>query len=318
MRRLFTVELTRLRWRRAVILLVAASFAIPAAIWVGVAWSTRPVSPAELAEVQAQVERDRQDPDTQRTYQECLDNPEEWGAGGGDVEAACDEMILPQVEWYGIRTPLDLRDQLTASGGGVVVLVAVLMMLAGTTFAGHDWHSASMSNQLLFEPRRLRVWLAKGAVVMLAAVVVAAAVLTAYWASMWVLADARDIATPGGVLDRIQGSVVRGTLLVGFAALGAYALTMLFRNTVATVGVLFAFVIASPILLAALGFSGNDRWMPHTNVSAIIFDGTTYYVEDSATGTGRLSLAGGVSYYAVLLVLAIVPSLWSFTSRDVP
>ena len=35
------------------------------------------------------------------------------------------------------------------------------MLLLGTTFAGHDWNTGSMSNQLLFEPRRERVWLAK-------------------------------------------------------------------------------------------------------------------------------------------------------------
>ena len=29
-----------------------------------------------------------------------------------------------------------------------------MMLLVGTTFAGHDWNTGSMSNQLLFEPRR--------------------------------------------------------------------------------------------------------------------------------------------------------------------
>ena len=45
----------------------------------------------------------------------------------------------------------------------LVILLAILMMLAGTTFAGHDWASGSVSNQLLFEPRRPRVWAAKAA-----------------------------------------------------------------------------------------------------------------------------------------------------------
>ena len=58
----------------------------------------------------------------------------------------------------------DEREQ--GSGLAVVVVVSLLLVLAGTTFAGHDWNSGSMSNQLLFEPRRARVWVAKGGVVL--------------------------------------------------------------------------------------------------------------------------------------------------------
>ena len=43
------------------------------------------------------------------------------------------------------------------------------------------------------------------------------------------------------------------------------------------------------------------------------------YCDDSASdGTVRLSHAGGAGYLGALLLLAIVPSLWSFTTRDVP
>ena len=39
MRELLHVELTRLRWRRAVVVLLLACLLVPAAIWVGTAWS---------------------------------------------------------------------------------------------------------------------------------------------------------------------------------------------------------------------------------------------------------------------------------------
>ena len=39
------------------------------------------------------------------------------------------------------------------------------MVIAGCTFVGADWASGSMTNQLLFVPRRTRVWLAKAAAV---------------------------------------------------------------------------------------------------------------------------------------------------------
>ena len=49
--RLVRVELTRLRWRRAVLLLLVLAVAIPAFIGVAQAWSTRPVSEGEIAQV---------------------------------------------------------------------------------------------------------------------------------------------------------------------------------------------------------------------------------------------------------------------------
>ena len=50
--RLFTVELTRLRWRRAVVILLVGCVVIPALLWAGLAWSTRPVSDAEIQQCQ--------------------------------------------------------------------------------------------------------------------------------------------------------------------------------------------------------------------------------------------------------------------------
>ena len=62
--------------------------------------------------------------------------------------------MLPQVEWYTNRPALDLDAQRRESGLAVVVVLTMLLVLVGTTFVGHDWNSGSMSNQLLFEPRR--------------------------------------------------------------------------------------------------------------------------------------------------------------------
>ena len=54
-----------------------------------------------------------------------------------------------------------------------------------------------MSNQLLFEPRRPRVWAAKAlAVLVLAGLVAAAVVLAAFWAGAGRLAEPRDITVP--------------------------------------------------------------------------------------------------------------------------
>ena len=52
---------------------------------------------------------------------------------------------------------------------------------------------------------------------------------------------------------------------------------MLFRSTVATVGVLFAVSVAGGLFIALLGL--GEQWQPHKNVAAIVKNGTTYYVD---------------------------------------
>ena len=50
-----------------------------------------------------------------------------------------------------------------------------------------------MSNQLLFEPRRERVWLAKALAVGMLTGALALAVLVAYWTGIWATASIRDL-----------------------------------------------------------------------------------------------------------------------------
>jgi len=329
MRRLLGVELTRLRWRRAVQLLVVISIAVPIVVFAITAWNTRPVTAADLAEVQAQIDRDTAS--SKDDLRACLEHPEEQGIPAGeDPETVCKEWYTPRPEWYGLRQPLDLANERDSGSGPVVIaLLTVLLVLAGTTFAGHDWGTGSMSNQLLFEPRRGRVWWVKGLAVALVAGVLAAAVLAAYWTGLWVLASARDLDPSGHVLWQGYLQGIRGTVLAALCAVAAYALTMLFRSTVATLGVLFGLSILAPILMALIAFPNNERWMPQTNIMAVILDGTTYYGEMVCTsdangnqecggGEHELSLEGGSAYLLGLLALAAVPSVVTFRRRDVP
>ena len=62
--------------------------------------------------------------------------------------------------------------------------------------------------------------------------------------------------------------MLRGTVFAAGAAVGGYALTMLFRSTVATLGVLFAVSLLVPLMLALIAFPGYERWMPQNNIAA--------------------------------------------------
>lgn len=320
MRRLFRVELTRLRWRRAVILLLLAAVVVPAFIAFSVIWDTRPPSQAELDQVRSSAA-----PEIAR----CERHPNRFGVPKAEL---CEEQILG---WYTDNQPLRLGQQRHESGVAVAAVLTLLVMLAGTTFAGHDWNSGSISNQLLFEPRRGRVWAAKGLVVLLAAFVTSAVVSAAFWLTLWLVVRSRDLPVPDGVLVDCLELALRGSVFAAVAALGAFAMTMLFRSTVATLGILFAVVLAGSLFFAALGVS--ERWFPHKNVAAVVKNGTHYYVEvpercfsdrerqreeppegSECDQRRELSLADGSLYYGVLLLGAGSASVLSFRRRDVP
>lgn len=318
MRRLLGVELTRLGWRRAVLLLALACVVGPLLTFATVTWQTRPYSESEQQQIARELAAETQR--AQADIAACIADPQAQGIpDGADPEETCREWYTPQPEWYGYRQGLDLVDQReNGSGSAVVGIVVLLLVLAGTTFAGHDWHTGSMSNQLLFEPRRGRVWLAKGLAVALGAGLLAGAVLGAYWTGLAAVASLRDLGLDGLGAGYLQA--LRGAVLAAGGAVLAYALSMLFRSTVATLGVLFAATVLTPLVLALLAFPGSERWIPTTNIAAVVQDGTTYYDSTCTTDTceRELGLAGGSAYLLGLLALGVAPSVATFRRRDVP
>lgn len=334
--RLVGVELTRLRWRRAVMVLLLVCVLLPAVVWAGLAWNTRPVTDAELRQAQQQVEQN--DAMMAGELERCVERPEEYGIRDStDPRATCEEMLGigdAEVDWFLTRPQLDVGEQRQGAGLAVITILAGLVMLLGTTFAGHDWNSGSMSNQLLFEPRRLRVWAAKGVAVVLVGLVTASVVLVGFWAAVAGLAASRDIETSGATWDLIRNSALRAVPLVALAGLAGYALTMFFRSTVATLGVMFAVTLGGNLLIVALLGAQAARWLLPTNVAAYLFNGYDYYVDVgggdencvptdtgfvcSDAGMETLSLAGGATYLGLLLVASVALSLWSFRRRDVP
>ncbi|MDF1605489.1 hypothetical protein [Nocardioides sp. YIM 152315] len=303
------VELTRMRWRRAVIALLVLAIVIPVLIGVARVWSTRPLSEAQLTEFHSQVEDQIAD---------CVEHPRQWGVRTKDPERIRARCTRNMSGWQPYRQPLSLASERNGgSGMGVVAVLTALLLLAGTTFVGHDWNSGSMSNQLLFESRRRRLWAAKALAVTGVAFALAAVVSTAYWLGLWAVMQARDLPVLDGSLADSLLYGLRGAGFAAAAALGGYALTMLGRSTVATVGVLFGVSVAGGIVLAVLGI--GEQWQPQKNVAAIVKDGTTYYEQAGNDYAERdLPIWHGIGYYGVALVATVGASVVSFRLRDVP
>jgi hypothetical protein len=326
--RLLKVELNRLRWRRAVVVLLVAAIAVPILIFFAVAYDTRPVSDAEIEQAEEMMREEAEAPYIQKELRRCQRNPEEYGVSGDDGEQ-CEDFVLPRLDWYLDNPQLDLRQQLADGAGiGVAAVLAVLMLLVGTTFVGHDWNTGSMGNQLLFESRRVRVWLAKAAAVLGVSAVLGGLVLFSYWGGLLALAHQRDLPVPDGIVSDVYGQALRATLLVAVAGLAGYVLTMLFRSTVATLGVLFAVAVAVPILFTVFVFPGHISLQPQNNGWALIRGGieiTDYddekCFEDPFSTDGcvvEITTADSTVYFGGLLLATGVPSLLLYRRRDVP
>src|SRR4051794_38855300 len=155
--RLLSVELSRFRTRRTVVVILVVAAALAGLLVASAAYDSRPISGDErsAAAREAAAQRANAEPE----YQTCLADPSAYF--DADATQADCAQILPQAEWFLNRSALDLGNELKSRGLTLLVLLAATAILVGATFAGADWSSGSMSNQLLFVPRRIPVWVTK-------------------------------------------------------------------------------------------------------------------------------------------------------------
>lgn len=306
---LIKVELTRMWWRRAVRVLVALAVLLPLAVF---GLRVHDTSPRDYDELVAD-------------YGTFVEQEVTACERRGTDRDTCEKRFAAR-----FSNELTLDGERSEGGGlASMVFLVMLMLLLGTTFAGHDWNTGSMSNQLLFEPRRERVWLAKGLAVGLLTGTVALAVMVLYWTGIYAVISARDL----GIRDHALAAAYKQAVLAGIIAAVAgtfgYALTMLLRSTVGTLGLLFAVAFLCIVVVAGvLGVEGNtERFMPWGNFYAYAVGSYDYYTYDglcefdggsSCDGSETISRSASLVYFAILWLVVAAPSLFSFRERDLP
>ncbi len=319
--RLATAELRRFWARRAVAVVLLVTVVLAGLLAASALWSTRPASTAELRDAQSQV--DALGDSWEQEVDRCERAPEDYLGPGATTDDCA--TLQPTAQDYVGRSALDLSGELDTRGLGLVVVLVGAAVVLGATFSGADWSSASMGTQLVFEPRRLRVWAAKALAVVLSTTLAAALVSAAFWGALYAAARARDLPVPGAVVVEVLDESGRGLLLVAAAALGAHALTMLLRSTVGTLGVLFGYAVAGEIVVASLPFDKMSQWSLANNAQAWIADGIEVYDESICSAgdqggcdpTYLLGAAHGAAYLGVLLLLVVLVSPVAFRRRDV-
>jgi ABC-2 type transport system permease protein len=320
---LVRTELTRYWSRRVIALLVVLAALLAAIVAFQSAWDTRPPSANDVATARAQAEVAAGRADIQADIDRCLANPGSY-LGTGATPQECRNSLAADATSYLPRVPLDLRGTLKGNGIGLALLVIVLLLIAGSTFAGGDWTSGSMRNQTLFEPRRSRLWTAKAIAVTVASGLVALFTLGGFWLTLYFVAADRGVDHSSAVVGDIGWHLLRAVILAMAAGLGAFSLTMMFRNSVTTVALLFVYSIGGEILIGLLPFNDTGRWSLGNNVLGWLQTRLEYF--DPNSPCSRLGTCAGPDhlghdvtglYLLVLVVLAVGFSLASFRRRDI-
>jgi hypothetical protein len=298
MKRLFGVEVARFLSRRSVrffgtfLLLVVTTAGVLTFVF-----STRDLAAAtERARTAATSD-----------YQACLRGEfghEEMPAGF-DPAKACAAPDLTQVTADPRFHLTSLQDVL---GGASVALVMLGLGLGASSF-GAEWHHRTIATLLTWEPRRVRVAVAKLAA---AAVVVFIGVLAIEALLSFALIPAAAFrgttsGTTASWLAGVIGVGLRGAALGAMGAVLGGAIATIVRNTALALGISFAWLAVVENMIRGL----RPKWEPW-----LIGNNAASFVAPGEEGAVRSMLGGGVvlAIYA-LLIAALATQI--FKRRDV-
>lgn len=218
----------------------------------------------------------------------------------------------------GFREPVD-AGFVESLAEPLTVALMLIALLVGTTFVGAEYTSGSMSNLLLFEPRRLRVWVAKLTAVGLVATLWSVVCWAGFVGVLVGLGRSWDRAAwgPHWASDMAYFGA-RGSVIVIGAAVAGAALTLALRSTIATVGLAVGYLVVVEAIGNALfapqvaDYTVSNRVLGalHGRYVVRLWDGPE--VERFVFSLRECAL-----YLAVLGLLLMLASLIVFRRRDV-
>ena len=279
---------------------------------------------ADLA--QATAQRDQQISQIADQVAQCLKAPGGSQEQCGTVPTAADFPVDQFLANTPFR-PTQVPDYAIAVGAAVALAAFAL----GATFIGAEWSSKNLIAWLFYEPRRLRLMVAKllavtGVVLVLSII---AQMVWGFTARLLLSARGLPVSTLGADAARFWSDVfavqVRATLLVLPCVWLGFGLANLVRNTAAALGIAFVYFAVlesvlrsiSPSLPPYLLVTSITAWTTHGGVTVFgreHFDQGSGYVQPETIHVSNLH--GGLTlliYAAVILGI----SLTLFRRQDV-
>jgi ABC-2 type transport system permease protein len=323
MTRLLLAELGRLRSRRLTWIAVALVALVIALLQIAVWQSVKPLTPAELAQGQAQYQQARQDYEQNREQyaeqeKQCVD--------AGNTAEQCH--YEPKPEDYASRSVIPFPEIAKITLTSSVFLTTLTLLLLGASFIGAEYTSGALANWLSFIPERGKVFATK-----LLALTLVAAVFTALTSAVTIVAAVLVSRAVGGSVSEVGNLFQiggRGVLIGVIGTVLGFCLAMVTRHTIAAAGVVLGYLLVSSVVTALVqsieSLQGLVPWLPESNLQAILNHGYSYQVYGRViTDSGgdvsyverSISFAHGLGYWAVVVAVAVAATFAVFRRRDV-
>ncbi len=213
------------------------------------------------------------------------------------------------------RTNIGKDLQKVLEGTGIALLFAAFAI--GASFVGAEFNVGSLTTQLLFEPRRERVHLAKAAAVAIGTATLALAVMAFLALAMYLGSQF------GGVVEGVTGSFVvhrigealRIASGIGAGAAMAYAITLVAkRSSAGMIAMFLQFPLLSLLNPAKKPFGVVSHYLPLRGLLAIVSDPARATSVNERT---IHTIAGGTVLAVVWLVIIITSSGYVFARTEV-
>lgn len=207
----------------------------------------------------------------------------------------------------------DLGDALEGTG---VALLFVSFVL-GASFVGAEFNVGSLTTQLLFEPRRWRVHLAKSVAVAVGASTLALAVMAFVALAMYIGSELNGVVQglDGAFLAHRTAQALRVAAVVGVGATLAYSVTLVAKRSSAGMTAFFLqFVLLNLIRPDKMPFGPISHYAPVRGLLAIVVKHTDAAgIQERAIHT----MAGGVVLTTVWVVVVVGGSGFLFARAEV-
>lgn len=223
-------------------------------------------------------------------------------------------VVCSRFEFGDFMRQMDPRFHLEKVRGGLLGFTVPLVMLAmilGASFIGAEWRANTVATQLVWEPRRTRVAIAKIGAAVITAVAIFFVLQALAAASVLPAAAFRGtMAVPDGWVGSTIGALLRGAGLVAVAAAAGHALGSAGRNTGAAIGFAFVYLMILEGGLIGNIWPGTRRWLVVGNSIVWVSGETSFDIAGRSVAMAGLVLL----LYGALLALA---SVVLFRARDV-
>lgn len=286
----------------------------------------------EIARAEQQIDADIAMNEQYR--EQCLEEAGKAGTSGLPAGTSPDEFCGTEqtredfeLSWYLDTAPFDFGSTGFDGALGFAGIGAVIAALVGATWIGAEWSTRSLVALLFWVPRRMQVMAAK-VVVLIGAAALIGVVAQLGWLGMSGILRAfvgLDADLPADFWSDLLQTQARGVLLTVIAALLAFGLTNLVRNTGAALGIAFVYLVIVENLIRAMR-PHWEPWLLSSNALALVQQGgaTLTFYGDQPDANGMVEtteyylghLQSGI-FLGVLTLVVVALGAVLFAKRDI-